>query len=82
MNNNTKNELINLAKSIFEDKEFIQFEKSLNRNIKSLRLFLSEKFDYYETIYLFRKDDEVLKKQIEFLDKMQDLVIAEIEINA
>ena len=81
MTENVKNELINLAKSTFEDLDYILFRKMMNKSNHHLRLYLSEKLELYEITFEVNKDNEVLKKQIDMIDKMLDLVINELEIN-
>lgn len=83
MNNKEKQELKYLASSIFTEKEYYRFEKLLNQNkLLSLRLFIDEMLDIREAIFTTIKnieDGEVLKTQLEMLNKMEDIIIYELE---
>lgn len=76
-------ELKFLASSVFDEKHFLMFEKLLNeRKYTTLRIFINDNLELKETIFSTMKnmdDYNIIKSQIEMLDKMEDIVIHELE---
>jgi hypothetical protein len=76
MKKESRIEILNLAQSIFEDNDYNVILNLLNSNrINVLRIFISEQLELMEAIYYLDKDNEVLKTQIEFCDKLEDIIM-------
>jgi len=86
MNKELKLQIINLAKFIFEDKEYVKFITYLQTNrLNDLRLLVDEKVELLSILNDFRETDEVILKQIKYCDELENLVmdvfIEEMEVN-
>jgi len=86
MNKELKLQIINLAKFIFEDKEYVKFITYLQTNrLNDLRLLVDEKVELLSILNDFRETDEVILKQIKYCDELENLVmdvfIEEMKVN-
>lgn len=86
MNKKLKLQIINLAKFIFEDAEYVKFITYLQNNkLNDLRLLVDEKVELLSIVNEFGDADEVVLQQIEYCDELENLVmdvfIGEMKVN-
>lgn len=86
MNKKLKLQIINLAKFIFEDAEYVKFITYLQNNkLNDLRLLVDEKVELLSIVNEFGDADEVILQQIEYCDELENLVmdvfIGEMKVN-
>lgn len=75
-----KTELKYLASSCLNENEYKIFENLLNQNkLLLLRNFISEKLELSEIVMNTVDSDEILLNQIQMLNRMEDLIINELE---
>ena len=80
MNKEYIKELKFLAMTIFEDKDYIIFEKMLmKKEFVKLRAFVSERFDLNETLLTLNNENNDIKIKVDTLNRMEDLLIFELE---
>jgi len=76
MNNEIKLEILNLAQSVFDDRQFNIILTCLDmQNYNRLRLFVAEQMELLEAIFVLHSDDMVLRTQVELCNKLEDLVM-------
>lgn len=78
MKKDIKKQILELAQSIFDDKEYNKVLNYLNSNrLNDLRLFISDKMELCENIFMLTKEDENLKKQVELLNELENIILEE-----
>lgn len=76
MDKTVKLEILNLAQSIFDDRQFNIIITCLDvKNYNRLRLFVAEQMELLEAIFVLHPDDMVLRSQLEMCNKLEDLVM-------
>jgi len=72
MDKKLKLQIINLAKFVFEDVEYIKFMYYLNNNkFNDLRLFVDEKLELLDLL----PKNEIILKQLQYCDELEDIVV-------
>lgn len=78
MNKSTKNEIINLCKMIFEDKEYKKMAYYVtSKKYNSARLLAEEKLEYLETTLILHNKSDVIELEIKNCKKLEDILTNE-----
>ena len=76
MKDQVKQEVINISKMIFDDGEYSHIERLINNDdLNELRLYVSDKLEFFELMFSFDRDNEVLKEQIKKCNELDNIVI-------
>lgn len=86
MNKKLRKQILYLSQNIFDDLEYNEMLYLLNKEkYNNLRVYIADKLEYYELMFSFDKDNEVLKKQIEDCNELENVIIdfylQQIEVN-
>ncbi len=72
------NEILNISQSILDDDEYAKVLNYINTNrINDLRLFISEKMEFYDTLSIIDNEDEQIKLQLKLCDKLENIIMEE-----
>tara|TARA_R110000772_G_scaffold54130_1_gene123525 strand:- start:46658 stop:46915 length:258 start_codon:yes stop_codon:yes gene_type:complete len=72
----TRREILNLSQSIFDDERHNKIIKLLGENqYNELRVFVADEFELLEALFTLDKENEILKAQIDFCDKLEDVIL-------
>lgn len=78
MKKKVKNEILYIAQSILNDNEYSKVLKYVNNNrLNDLRLFISEKMEFYDMLHIVNNEDELLKTQLELCNELENIILEE-----
>lgn len=76
MNKELELQVINLAKVVFDDAEFMKFMYYLGKGqLNNLRLFIDEKYDVLDALLHLNPNNDVLAQQLHSCDVIENIVM-------
>tara|TARA_R110000851_G_scaffold314588_6_gene476720 strand:- start:905 stop:1156 length:252 start_codon:yes stop_codon:yes gene_type:complete len=76
MEKKTYNEILNIARNVFEDSEYIFIKKCLDvKNYTKLRLFVDQKLDFLDALISIESYNDVLNTQLQLCNKLDSIIL-------